>query len=38
MTLTGGVDTTAQKKKAEEFARGVKGFAGANNLLGIKKP
>jgi osmotically-inducible protein OsmY len=38
VNLTGGVDTTAQKKKAEEIARGVEGVAGVNNLLEIKKP
>ena len=38
VTLTGGVDTTAQKKKAEEIARGVEGVARVNNLLEIKKP
>ena len=38
VTLTGGVDTAAQRKKAEEIARGVEGVAGVNNLLEIKKP
>ena len=38
VTLIGGVDTTAQKKKAEEIARAVEGVASVNNLLEIKKP
>ena len=38
VTLTGGVDKTAQKKKAGEIARGVEGVASVNNLLEIKKP
>lgn len=38
VTLTGGVDTAAQKKKAEDIARGVEGVAGVNNLLEVKKP
>jgi hyperosmotically inducible periplasmic protein len=38
VTLTGGVETAAQKRKAEEIARGVEGVTGVNNTLEIKKP
>jgi osmotically-inducible protein OsmY len=38
VTLTGAVETAAQKKKAEEIARGVEGVTGVNNTLEIKKP
>jgi hyperosmotically inducible periplasmic protein len=38
VTLTGAVDSAAQKTRAEEIARGVAGVTGVNNLLEIKKP
>lgn len=37
VTLTGGVDTAAQKKKAEDLALSVAGVTGVNNNLEIKK-
>ncbi len=38
VTLTGGVETAAQKRKAEEISRSVDGVTGVNNTLEIKKP
>jgi len=37
VTLTGAVETAAQKQKAEELARSVAGVKGVNNNLEIKK-
>ena len=37
VTLTGAVETTAQKKKAEELTRSMAGVTGVNNTLEIKK-
>ncbi len=37
VTLTGGVNTAEQKKKAEDLARSVSGVTGVNNNLEIKK-
>ena len=36
VTLTGAVDTAAQKQRATDIARSVKGVSSVNNLLKIK--